>query len=461
MREEFRRAAHNMIDLAFDHWEKLDKKPPWRPLERRTQAFFNSALPETPTSPDDLVQALRTQGLLNPSVHAHPKFFGWVIGSGHFEGLLGRLAETLTNTNAFGGAQVSTLVEKQVLSWTQEALSLPLHTNGVCLSGSSEANLLGLAAARFHTLGPCTDGLPLSSPRPRILASRACHHSIHRASCLLGLGKPIEVETNSSDVMSTIALDRALHASWARGEKPIAIAATAGTAALGSFDPLESISQLCTSHNLWLHVDGAFGAWAAATTRLQHKTRGLDEADSIALDYHKALHAPHTCGALLLRTPHRLEQIFAASSDYLIPFRGGLGGLRDWPGSKSLSTSRSFASLGVWTTFKGLGMDQLRQEIEASYARANELAKLINSETHWSLEHTPQGPVVVFRATPRDNRRTLSTITRLQQDGYAVITPVRRPDGPAFRVSTLGHRTLQQDLEDLVCTVAATYEKCA
>lgn len=140
--DALRSALHALVDAALDR-RPLDR--PWRPLERRQQQAFNQPLPQTPALPQTLVETLRDHGLLDPAFASHPRFFGWVLGSGRPEGKLGAVAAALTNVNAFGGAQISTVVERQVLDWTRAALELDAFSDGILVSGSSEANQIGRA----------------------------------------------------------------------------------------------------------------------------------------------------------------------------------------------------------------------------------------------------------------------------------------------------------------------------
>lgn len=442
--EALRRAAHRLLDAAFDQLLDVRRRGrPWRPIERRARAYFASPLPERPESPEQLADVLLSMGLLDPPGHAHPSFFGWAIGAGTLEGSLGALVAALTNVNAFGGAQVATLVEAQVLSWTAEALALPRHARGVLLSGTSEANLVALAAARHQALGP--RGGPGA-----VLASVAAHHSVRRASRLLGLGDPIPLAVDEADQIRPEGVDAALDELARAGVTPVALVATAGTPAAGAFDPLPALAERARARGVWLHVDGAFGAWARSVPELSARVAGLEAADSLALDYHKALHAPYAAGALLVREPARLTAALAVPSDYLVPFRGGLGGLRDWPGERSLATSRGFSALGIFTTFAGHGMARLRSAILGSYRRAFALAERVDAAPRLTRVLPVTGPVVLLRPIPSSERTILRLVTQLQQDGRAVLTPVRRSDGWALRASTLNHRTRLSDLEALI-----------
>lgn len=448
-REGLRAALHRLIDEALDH--RLDR--PWRPLERRQREAFEQPLPRDPTSAEALVEQLAAHGALAPAPSSHPRFFGWVLGSGRPEGTIGAAAAALTNVNAFGGAQVATAVERQVLAWTRAALGLEELEEGVLLSGSSEANLLALAAARHAVLGPCEEGL---GSRPRVVTAGGAHHSILRATRLLGLGNPVLVGGPDGERLDAGALERTLGQLAREGSPIAAVVATSGTPRTGDFDDLGAVAEVTAAHGVWLHVDGAYGAWARLLdTPLG---RGMHRAHSVALDFHKALHAPYAAGALLVRGTGTLKNALAVPSDYLAHFPGGFGGWKDWPGERSLATSRGFGALGVWSTFAGSGLDQIRADVERSYVLARVLAERLAAEG-WGVRE-PRGPVVVFGPPsevgpgwdrPRPAQRV---VTELQQRGDAVITPVRVDGQWALRASTLGLRTRETDLEALVQALA-------
>lgn len=415
---------------------------PWRPLERRTQAEFDRPLPEAGCAPDELIRTLRQHGLLQSGFSHHEHFLGWVMGAGRREGRLGAVAAALTNVNAFGGAQAASVVEAQVLRWTAELLRLGARES-VLVSGTSEANLLGLAAARQAALGPCAEGLPGPA---RVITSAAAHHSVPRASVLLGLGQPLLA--SEGDTLTPSALKQAFEAAAARAHRVVAVVATVGTPAAGAFDPIAELAEVCKRHGVWLHVDGAFGAWARLLD--PDRAEGLEQADSIATDYHKALHAPYAAGALLAR-PGRLSAALASPSDYLLPFPGGFGGRRDWPGDRSLSTSRSFSALGIWTRMAGAGAVELRRDVARAYDNAAALRARLGA-AGFEVEGA-HGPVVVFRLpselAPSDRDHT-RIVTELQQRGEAVLTPVQRASGRALRACPMNPRTTAADLDHLV-----------
>lgn len=400
--------------------------------------------------PESLQALLRQHGLLDPPGHASPRFFGWAIGGGSLEGAIGAMATAFTQTNAFGGAQVATVVEEQVARWTAELLGLDGWA-GVLTEGASSATLLGLAAARSAAYPELDRGL-FGLPPGRVLTSDTAHHAVARASRILGLGEPVRIPT-VNDAMDPEALATALARLEAERTRVVAVVATAGTAAAAAFDPLPAIAEWTRRAGTWLHVDGAFGAWARLSPRLAERVAGLEAADSVAVDHHKALHAPYGSGALLVRSEAPLADAVRAPSDYLLPLRGGYGGRDRWPGTRSLATSRRFGGLEVFTTIALRGKARLRSEVEASYARAERLAALVDLHPHLRRVAPVTGPAVLLRG-PTDGRTHERAVTRLVQDGEAALSLVRRPDGLAVRASTLNPATTAADLEALVDRLA-------
>lgn len=442
--------ARRLLERLLARAERGPSRP-WRPLERRSQAAFDRALPEAPGEPEALLELLSQHRLLDPPGHAHPAFMGWAVGSGSLEGAMGAMVDAFTQTNAFGGAQVSTVVEAQVRRWTLELLALPPERwRAVMTEGASMANLLGLAAARSRAYPDLDAGL-FGQPAGRLFTSAAAHHSVTRASRVLGLGAPAVVDA-PGDTLDPEALDAALDAARAAGVRPVAVVATSGTAASAAFDPLEAVAAVCERRGVWLHVDGAFGAWARLAPARAERVRGLERADSVAVDHHKALHAPYGVGALLIRDEAALAEAMRAPSDYLRPTRGGYGGLEDWPSQLALTTSRRFGALGLFTRLELAGAAQLRAEVEASYALAEALAERIRTTPSLRLLGAPSGPAVLFRG-PGDGRAHARALTRLTQDGRALLTQLERPDGPALRASTLGRRLSLSALADMVTDV--------
>ncbi|MEO1232048.1 MAG: pyridoxal-dependent decarboxylase [Myxococcota bacterium] len=281
-----------------------------------------------------------------------------------------------------------------------------------------------------------------------------------RASRLLGLGAPFIVGGPGDETFDAEVLDHRLRREASEGRRIAAIVATAGSARTGAFDDMVELAAVAKAHSVWLHVDGAFGAWARLLPD-SARVRGLELAHSVALDYHKAIHAPYATGAVLVRRRGALQRALAEPSDYLSGFPGGFGGLKDWPGERSLATSRGFGALGVWATWAGAGHGALKAGVEQSYTLAQELEERLR-RAGW-LTAPVHGPIVAFGPPSREGlgwsspRPAQKIVTELQHRGEAVITPVRLGGRWALRACTLGLGTTLVDIDALVNFLSELY----
>jgi glutamate/tyrosine decarboxylase-like PLP-dependent enzyme len=274
------------------------KRPVWQHASDQVKAHFKKPLPRDPQPPREIYEEFVENVLPYPLGNIHPRFWGCALGTGTVFGAFAELLIGAMNTNTGGGAHHSAVhVEKQVIDWIKEMLRFPVSASGVLTSGCSAAHLSGLTVARNTKDGVNLrrKGLHALPDKMTLYASQEIHSSIQKAVELLGLGSealrlvPVndEFQINIQALNAIIARDRE------DGDMPFCIVGAAGTINTGGIDNLDALADICHKENLWFHVDGAFGAWAALAPSARNKLVGMERADSLALDLHKWMYMPY------------------------------------------------------------------------------------------------------------------------------------------------------------------------
>ena len=295
--------------------------------------------------------------------NTHPRFFGWVHGTGLATGLLTEMVAATMNSNCGGRDHGAVYVEREVVEWCRQTFAFPVEASGVLVTGTSQATVLALACARQRALGDRSRAQGIyDAPRLVAYAAEGVHNAVTKALELLGLGSDA-LQLIPCDVQGSISIDllRAkIYSDRLAGRRPFCVIGTAGSVDLGSFDRLDEVAHVCASEELWFHVDGAFGAWLRITDApWNERVIGIERADSIAFDFHKWMFVPYDCGAVLVRDSARHRAPFAARPAYLASQDAGLGGGEPWFCDLGTDLSRGFRALKVWGALKVHGRSRL------------------------------------------------------------------------------------------------------
>ena len=300
--EELRRLGHRMVDEALGFLGSVRERPAWRPTPDELRARFDAPVPRAGEGPEGAYQAFLADVRPWPLGNVHPRFWGWVCGTGTPMTALAGLLAGSANTSVAGFDCAATLVEEQTVRWLRELLGFGPGF-GLLVSGGSVANLTGLAVARRvqaeHDV--LEDGVA-GAPRPPVVyASADAHGSVRRALEVLGLGRSAlrTIEVDGARRIQVGALERAIQADRDAGRHPEIVVGNAGTVATGAVDDLEALADLCCHEKLWLHVDGCIGAPAWLCAEGRPLLKGLQRADSLSVDLHKWLYMPFSAGCAL------------------------------------------------------------------------------------------------------------------------------------------------------------------
>ncbi|HEX6668249.1 MAG TPA: pyridoxal-dependent decarboxylase [Gemmatimonadales bacterium] len=466
---ELRALGHRMVDDMMDYLQGVRERPVWRPVPAGTRAALDEPAPRGPTDPAEVYRQFREHILPYPNGNIHPRFWGWVMGTGTPLAMLADMLASGMNPHLAGYDQSPTLVERQVIRWMADLLGCPPESSGLLVSGGSVANLVGLAVARNTGAGfdVRAEGLQRAdTPRLLVYGSSETHSWSRKACELLGLGDralrriPVDAEYR----MEIPALRAAIAEDRAAGHRPFCVIGNAGTVNTGATDDLRAIAALCREQALWFHVDGAFGAFAALSPSLRGSVAGLEQADSIAVDLHKWGWLPFEVGLALVRHPEAHRATFATSSRYLDATPRGIvaGGFPF--ADLGVQLSRGFRALKVWMSLKAHGADLWGRLVEQNVAQARHLRDRILAEPRLELLAPAPLNVVCFRyRAPRLDGAALDAVNeeillRVQERGIAVPSSTVLGGRFALRVAITNHRSRREDFDlfaDAVLAIGA------
>ncbi len=463
--EAARALAHRMVDDAIELLANAGDGPVWQPVPAEVRARFHEPPPEQPGSAEAIYERYLHDILPFRMGNIHPRFWAWYMGNGTFTGALGDFLASVMNSNVGGGNHIAPLVEAQVIDWLRAVVGLPEGASGLLTSGASAANLLGITVARNARAGVDVRHLGVRAASGPLVAyaSTEVHSCNRKAVETLGLGSAglCGIAVRDDYTIDLDELERRIAADRAAGAVPFCVIGNAGTINTGSIDDLDALADLCEREGLWFHVDGAIGAVAMLADSVRPRLRGLERADSIALDLHKWLHIPFEAGCALVRSEKAHRESFSLTPEYLAHDAEGRGLAAGtyWPSDYGLQLTRQFRALKVWMSFKEHGLARYGRMIERNVAQAAYLGRLIDAEAE--LEGmAPIGlDIVCFRYNPGGlddpeldelNREILAEI---HERGIAVPSYTTLGGRYCLRVAIANHRSRDADFDALVAGV--------
>jgi len=458
--DELRALGHRMVDDMLTYLQTVRERPVWQPVPDRVKEQLKTPLPVEPQSAGEAYQDFVDQILPYPLGNIHPRFWGWVVGTGTPFGVLAEMLAATMNPNLGGGDHVANYVERQVLDWCKEMLGFPPDASGILVSGGSMANFVGLTVARNSRAGfdIRTQGVA-AAPKPlTFYGSVEMHSCLQKAVELLGLGNDAlrRIPVNADYQIDLDALERVIQSDRAAGYQPIGVIGNAGTVNTGAIDDLTAIADLCQRDKLWFHVDGAFGALAAVSPELKPLLKGMERADSIAFDLHKWMYMPIEVGCTLVRSEEAHRHAFSVTPEYLSHFERGVAGGTRWFSEYGLQLTRGFRALKVWLSIKEHGIDKYGRLIKQNVDQCRYLVDLIESTPELELLAPAPLNIVCFRyrAAGFDdnmlNQLNQQIMFELHEQGIAAPTYTTLNGKFAIRVAHTNHRTRREDFEVLV-----------
>jgi glutamate/tyrosine decarboxylase-like PLP-dependent enzyme len=471
--ESMRTLGHRMLDDMLDYMGTVRERPAWQHAPDRVKAHFRGPLPLDPQPPEEIYEEFLENVLPYPIGNIHPRFWGWVFGTGTVLGAYAEFLAASMNTNSGDlDHHSANHLEKQLIDWCKEMLGFPASASGLLTSGCSAANLIGLAVARNTQAGfdLRREGIHAAPKKMVLYASQEIHSSIQKAVELLGLGGDAlrYVPVNDDFQIDLQALRAVITQDREDGHLPFCVVGAAGTVNTGAIDDLDALADICQGEDLWLHVDGAFGAWAALVSGLRDRLAGMERADSLAFDLHKWMYMPYEIGCVLVRHNEQHHKAFSLTPVYLSRAgdgRGLTGGDLPWLTDYGFQLSREFRALKAWMSLKEHGTRKYARMIQQNIDQARYLAELVDAAPELELAAPVPLNVVCFRyvgpglddAAPKalNNNAALDALNKeilveLQEGGIAVPSGTTVAGKYVLRVGHTNHRSRREDFEVLV-----------
>lgn len=439
-----------LIQCTAAHARKYLDALRTRPVrESATQAellaMLGGTLPEQGEDPGATIDRLAAAGEVGTVACSGPRYFGFVIGGSVPAAQAADWLTTTWDQNAglYVISPMNSVAEDVTGSWLLDVLGLPQDASVGFVTGCQAANLTGLASARNELLRRSgwdveQDGLQ-GAPAIQVVLGEEAHVTIFNALRILGIGTrtPKRVAVDAQGRMIASELAKTL----ASCHGPTIICAQAGNVNSGAFDPLDAIADLAKQQHAWLHVDGAFGLWAAISPGLKHLVRGIEKADSWALDAHKWLNVPYDSGIAIVAHPRAHRGAFASGASYLQPSSD-----RRDPHEYAPEFSRRARGLAVWAAMRSLGRAGIREIIERNCAQAKSFARLLTADSRVRILNEVVLNQVAVRFGESDEL-TAAVIERVQQDGVCWLSGTKWQSHGAMRISICNWMTTNEDIE--------------
>lgn len=459
--ETFRELGYRAVDLIAEQLAAIHDAPVHQPVpDDLRERLMHSPLNADPVEPAALLEQVAALVLPYPMGNASPRFFAWVNSPPAPMGVLAEMLAAAHNASVAGGDHAATYVEHGVLNWIKAMFGFAEESGAILASGGSVANLIGLAVMRHVKAQGSVraDGF-YGEPAPMVVYTSVQGHScVQKAVELLGFGSQYlhKIPVDRDFRMDLAALKAAIAADRATGLRPVCVAASAGTVNTGAIDRLDEIADLCAAEGLWFHVDGAYGGFGILASEVTPLYKGIERADSLAVDPHKWLYVPVECGCALVRDKQAMRDTFSLVPPYL----------RDdaalpWFSEFGVQQSRGFRALKLWLTLQQVGENGYRELISRDIRLARALQERIRARDDFQLVAAGPLSVTCFRYIPPDemwaadvaalNRALLEIV---QREGRVFLTSTDLNEVFALRACIVNFRTTEADLDVLLDTVA-------
>jgi glutamate/tyrosine decarboxylase-like PLP-dependent enzyme len=447
--DDVRRLLELTASIASDYLESLDERrvfPDVTPEQLREA--LGGPIPEEPVDATQVVNELVEAAERGVVAMGSGRYFGFVIGGALPAALAADWLTSAWDQNAglYVCGPSASIVEQITREWILDLLGLPGEGSIGFVTGTQMANATGLAAARFHVLDAVGWDVELrglqGAPLLRVFAGAKRHATIDRALRLLGLGTPTVVDADEQGRMRADELARAL----THGTGPTIVCAQAGEVNTGAFDPLAEIAEACRDAHAWLHVDGAFGIWAAVSPRLRHLVSGIELADSWTTDAHKWLNVPYDSGIVLCAHPESHRRAMTVQAAYLIQDEGRrrVRDQVDWVPEFS-RRARGFA---VYAALRSLGRTGVVELVERCCAQARRFAEQIAELPGVEVLNEVVLNQVLFRFA--DDEETDAALADVQASGEVWLSGTTWDGRKAIRVSVSNWQTGDDEIELVV-----------
>lgn len=464
---EFKEIGYQLIDTIADFINTIEKKPvtTGETPKQIQNLLGNDELPEKGASVASLLSNTSDILLNHSLLNGHPKFMGYITSSPAPIGMLADLLAAAVNSNV--GAEilssVATQIEKQTIKWLAEFIGVSPNYGGILVSGGNMANFTAFLAARTAKAPDHfkEDGILNTDKRLVVYCSKTTHTWIDKAAILFGLGtKSVRwIQTDPKNKMDNDVLEQTIKNDIKAGLQPFMVVGTAGDVSTGSVDDLKGIASICKAHDLWFHIDGAYGVPAAVIPKFKALFEGIKEADSIALDPHKWLYSPLEAGCTLVKDPKHLTDAFSSNPEYY-NFDAAEEDTHNFY-EYGMQNSRGFRALKVWMALQQVGKIGYVEMIGEDIALA-ELFFLL-AKNHSELEAVTHSlSITTIRYVPSDyvqnskedksylNKLNEMLLNALQKEGEVFLSNAIINGKYCLRGCIVNFRTTKKDIEEII-----------
>ena len=441
-----RKFGYAVVDLLTEHFANIreERVSSTEMDPAKLIPLFDVDPPEKGRDPNEILAQLKRDVFPNNLHVDHPRFFAFVPGPNNF---VSAMADALAagfqifNGTWLGGSAAAA-VELGVVRWLCRICGFPESAGGLFVSGGSMANLTGLVAARNALLHDRID-------KTTVYFSDQTHSSVQRALHVIGFLREQmrKIPSDGNFRLPIPKLREAIAEDRAKGLRPFCVIANAGTTNTGAVDPLADLADIAKLEELWLHIDGAFGAASILSERGRALLRGLERADSISLDPHKWLFQSFECGCVLVRDAALLRSAFQIKPDYLRDVHRMSAEFN--PADHGVQLTRSFRALKVWLSLQTFGVAAFREGITHGFELAEIAERELRVRKGWEILTPAQMATICFRFGESDELQT-QLVDLMMNDGYALLTSTELRGAVALRLCTINPRTTEQDIFETI-----------
>lgn len=455
--EELKKYINHTAEIIDELYsKKLNRRVFAGKSQSEVMGLINEDLPANETPVADLLEKVREDIIGASTLNVGPHYYGYITGGGNQVAILAEMMSASLNQNnlKWHSSPISTEMEKLVIKWVSQFIGYPETAAGAILDGGSTANFNCMAVARKN-MAPkqsSTEGLYGVNPMT-VYVSEEGHSSFDKAIDVLGIGTNNlrKISVNDQFQIRTDLLEEAIIEDKNQGKNPICIIGIAGTTNSGAVDNLKELAEVAQRHNLWYHVDAAYGGPAALLPTVSHLFEGMERADSVIINPHKWLYVPFEAACILVKEPENLRRTFSFIPDYL------LSNSEEEPRTDlmeyQLPLTKSFKSLKVWMTLKAYGSNRLMETIQLDIDHARHLEKIVNQSEDFEMLAPVPLSIACFRYTPAGiDEEEIEELNQklahqIEQDGRIFLTSTKINGKTALRTCFINPRTTFKDVE--------------
>jgi glutamate/tyrosine decarboxylase-like PLP-dependent enzyme len=452
-----RKLGFDLIEVVDNYFSSLTDRSVQPPAEDRVYTAHRSSLPEMGEDPSQVFHQVSRE-LIDRGFHVpSANYLGMMNPTPTYMAFLGEALVSALNPQlaSLDRSETASRIEAETISWISNLVGWNGASGGTFTTGGNEANMSALAMA-LSSMFPeiVDDGLLSIGAQPVFYASSEAHHSLEKSAGLLGLGRKAlrRIPVNELLHLDTNELERAIREDLRSGDKPFCVVATAGTTSSGAVDQISELHEVCRRYNIWLHVDGAYGAAVLFSKRHRDLVRGIEFADSITFDPHKWLAMPFSAGLLLTQHPSALEKTFSVACPYLKKAPAGT-----LPDNRNISAqwSRRMNSLKLWLTLRVHGRRAYEEMINRQMKMAQEFATWVRESEYFELAAHQVLPILNLRV--RANIRGAhelpalhaAIIDEVNRDGQRWISAATVNGESVIRTMVISYLTEERHIKDL------------